>query len=400
MRAAFMLKDRSDQELLEGAWAALTRECEDVAVVIAHLAEIDKRKLFAEEGCGSLKSYCMEVLHLSEDQAYLRIAVARFAQKFPVVLEMLADGLVHLTAVHRLGPSLTQENHLGVLEEATYQSMAEVEEIVARLRPQSPVPSRIRKLSGQGRKPGGDENGLFVSEEPSAGGPDGDAQEHHVGLSNHRRSVVSPIAPDLYDVHFTADKETVDALKLLQELLSHQVPSGEPAIIIKDALLIRLQLVQRQRFGKGKCQRRGSHTTERGGSSPATEEASGKDVSGKETAVEKTAGEHTQSRHIRSEVKQAVWERDQGRCAFVAQNGRWCSERRWIEFHHIIPFAWRGESTVENIELRCRTHNAYEGELIFGKVIRKSKAWALPATTRFKTSKAGTAPSAEAGAGG
>ena len=98
MRAAFMLKDRSDQELLEGVWAAVTRECEDVAIVIAHLAEMDKRKLFAEEGCSSLKSYCMEVLHLSEDQAYSRIDVARVARKFPSVLEMLADGLVHLTA--------------------------------------------------------------------------------------------------------------------------------------------------------------------------------------------------------------------------------------------------------------------------------------------------------------
>jgi hypothetical protein len=391
MRAAFLLKDRSDQELLEGAWAALTRECEDVAVVIAHLAEIDKRKLFPEEGCGSLKSYCMEVLHLSEDQAYSRIAVARLAQKFPVILEILADGLVHLTAVHRLGPSLTQENHLAVLEEATCKSMAKVEEMVARLRPQPPVPSRIRKLNGVGQKPG--ESGLFVSDESSAGGPDRDVQEEYVGQSRHRRSAVSPLAPDLYDVHFTADKETVDALKLLQELLSHQVPSCDPAIIIKDSLLIRLQLVQRQRFGKGKRQRRGSPTAGGAGSAPSTEGASVDDAAGKETAGD------TLSRHIPSEVKQAVWERDQGRCAFVAQNGRWCSERRWIEFHHIIPFAWRGESTVENIELRCRTHNAYEGELIFGKVIRKSKAWALPATTRFKTSKAGTAPSAEAGAG-
>jgi hypothetical protein len=86
MRSAFTLKDRSDQELLEGVEAAIIRECEDVAVVIAHLAEIDQRKLFAEEGCSSLKSYCMEVLHLTEDQAYSRIAVARVALKFPVVL--------------------------------------------------------------------------------------------------------------------------------------------------------------------------------------------------------------------------------------------------------------------------------------------------------------------------
>jgi len=370
MRAAFMLKDRSDQELLEGVWAAVSREREDVAVVIAHLAEMDKRKLFTEEGCSSLRSYCMEVLHLSEDQAYSRIDVARTARKFPIVLDMLADGLVHLTAVHRLGPSLTQENHVAVLEEATYKSMAKVEEMVARLRPKPPVPTRIRRISGSRT----DADGLFENPFDSAG-PEVEAEP--VRRDFPGKSAVSPLAPELYDVHFTADQETVDALKLLQELLSHQVPSGDPAVIIKDSLLIRLKQVQRQRFGKGKRPRKGPSAAERAGSPTSAQEASVKAVEEKE------------SRYIPSEVKSAVWERDQGHCAFVARNGRQCSERRWIEFHHIIPFAWRGESTVDNIELRCRTHNAYEGELIFGKVLRKSKKWALPASTGFKTSSGG-----------
>ena len=62
MRAAFLLIDRSDQELLDGVFAAVTREFEDVALVIAHIAEMDKRKLFAGEGCSSLKAYCMDCL--------------------------------------------------------------------------------------------------------------------------------------------------------------------------------------------------------------------------------------------------------------------------------------------------------------------------------------------------
>ena len=361
MRAAFMLKDRSDQELLEGVWAAVTRECEDVAIVIAHLAEIDKRKLFAEEGCSSLKSYCMEVLHLSEDQAYSRIYVARVARKFPAILEMLGDGLVHLTAVQRLGPSLTPENHLSLLEEATYMSMAKVEEMVARLRPKPPVPNRIQKVTRAKPTLVENGNGFFDTEESSAGGLDTGASEEHGWLSSTHGSAVSPLAPESYKIEFTGDAETVYLIRQLQELLSHQVPNGDLAIIIKDALLERLKQVERDRFGKGKRPR------------PRPE------------ASERVPGEPSQSRYIPLEIKNAVWERDQGHCAFMARNGRQCSERRWIEFHHIVPFAWGGESTVDNIELRCRTHNAYEGELIFGKVVRKSKGWALPAT-RFETS--------------
>ena len=201
MRAAFVLKDRSDQELLAGVCAAVTRENEDVALVIAHLAEMDTRRLFAEEGCSSLKSYCMEVLHLSEEQAYLRIHVGRLARKFPVVLEMLADGLVHMTAVHRLGSSLTEENHLSVLEEASYQSMAKVEEIVARLRPKPPVPSRICKLSSQ--KAGTEEgNGLFESE-PDFAVSEVETEPGPSAFSG--KWAVFPLAPEMYEVRFTAD---------------------------------------------------------------------------------------------------------------------------------------------------------------------------------------------------
>jgi len=322
----------------------------------------------------------MEVLHLSEDQAYSRIGVARLAQKFPVVLEMLADGLVHLTAVHRLGPSLTQENHLSVLEEATYKSMEKVEEMVARLRPKPPVPNRIRKLSSAiGPQTG--EDGLFVSEGASAGGPDRDAQEEQVASPNNRRSDVSPLSPESYKIEFTGDAETVYVLRKLQDLLSHQVPNGDLAVIIKEALVERLKQVERKRFGKGKRSIPRAKTSD-----------------GVASSSESAAGEETQSRYIPLEIKNAVWERDQGHCAFVARNGRHCSERKWIEFHHVVPFAWGGQSTVDNIELRCRTHNAYEGELIFGKVLRKSslKRRSAGAPTGFKTSGARRA---EAGPG-
>src|SRR5687768_1002401 len=70
-------------------------------------------------------------------------------------------------------------------------------------------------------------------------------------------------------------------------------------------------------------------------------------------------------RHVPSYVKRAVWERDQGRCAFIGTLGR-CSERSFLEYHHVVPFADRGASDVDNLELRCRAHNAYEVERWFG----------------------------------
>ena len=66
------------------------------------------------------------------------------------------------------------------------------------------------------------------------------------------------------------------------------------------------------------------------------------------------------SRHIPAEVKRKVWARDSGRCAFVAHNGRRCTERAFLEFHHVQPYSAGGKATADNFQLRCRTHNGYE----------------------------------------
>src|SRR5688572_12613472 len=72
------------------------------------------------------------------------------------------------------------------------------------------------------------------------------------------------------------------------------------------------------------------------------------------------------SRYIPREVKRAVWERDGGQCAFVSSDGRRCTERTFLEFHHIQPYAKQGPATIANISLRCWRHNQYEAERMFG----------------------------------
>jgi hypothetical protein len=64
-------------------------------------------------------------------------------------------------------------------------------------------------------------------------------------------------------------------------------------------------------------------------------------------------------------VRRAVWQRDDGRCAFIGRDGRRCDARGFVEFHHVKPFAAGGAASVENIELRCRAHNQHEADLYF-----------------------------------
>src|SRR4029453_6342621 len=136
----------SDDELVARVKDLAARERAATSALIAHLAELDTRNIHLREGYGSLFAYCREALSLSEHEAYNRIEVARAARRFPVVLDMLAEGALNLTSARLLAPHLTPENHLSVLASARGKRKTEVEEIVARLAPRPDIATSVRRL--------------------------------------------------------------------------------------------------------------------------------------------------------------------------------------------------------------------------------------------------------------
>ena len=79
----------------------------------------------------------------------MRIRVARAARRHPLLLDMLRDGRLHLSAIVRLLPVLTRENRDALLARATFCSKRQILEIVAELSPRPDVPARMRKLPQQ-----------------------------------------------------------------------------------------------------------------------------------------------------------------------------------------------------------------------------------------------------------
>ncbi len=74
------------------------------SVLVAHIAEVDARRLFAREASPSMFQYAVDVLHLSKAEAYLRIEVARASRRHPKLLTELADGRFHLSGIAELAP--------------------------------------------------------------------------------------------------------------------------------------------------------------------------------------------------------------------------------------------------------------------------------------------------------
>jgi hypothetical protein len=337
----------SDKELLAAVKRLAAHERVATADLIATLAELDARRLYLGEGCSSLFSYCTHVLHLSEHAAYGRIEAARAGRRHPVILDMLASGLVNLTTVCLLAPHLTDGNHVEVLNTARHKSKREVEHLVASLR-QPAVPSGVRKLPARvsSRAQGAATSTAMAPDDTPIVVPASTTEPPA------RPAVVAPLAPERYKVQFTVTRETYDKLRRVQDLLRHTIPNGDPAAIFDRALTLLLKEVERTKLTAA--------------------------VRPRPKAPPKEA-----ARHIPAAVKREVWARDAGQCAFVGTNGR-CAERGLLEFHHVVPFAAGGPATTDNIQLRCRAHNTYEAELFFGPLLAREEAAIFGGSTRSR----------------
>jgi hypothetical protein len=339
----------SDGDLLLHVRRLTADERGATARLIAALAEFDARRLYLGEGCSSLFTYCTQVLHLSEHAAYGRIEAARAARRFPVVVERLAAGEVTLTTVTLLAPHLTPSNHQDLLDAAKHKGKRDVERQIAELRPRPAIASSIRRLpvhqSGAHPSPGlPPPEGLPptpTSDSPAAQGP---APAAPAPPGPPWR--IASLAPDRYRVQFTMSAATHDKLRRVQDLLRHVSPTGDPAEVFDRALTVLLTQLERRRMAVAARPRTAAALP-----APAPTEPR-----------QAAATPPQRSRYVPAALRRAVWTRDDGRCAFVGTQGR-CTERGLLEMHHVVPFAEGGLTTIDNLELRCRAHNAHEARL-------------------------------------
>ena len=350
------LESMSDRGLLERIVRVAGDERHLTADLLALLGECDARRLYLGEGCSSLFTYCTQVLHLSEHAAYHRIEGARAGRRFPIVLELVADGSITLTTVALLRPHLTPENHRELLAAARHRTKREIEHQIACLAPRPDSKTLIRRLPVHTLKQNGPLQpsigalltpGL-VDHSTVAAGPRScriDVPRATSPGTVEPRAKVAALAADRYLLRVTLSAEAHARLRRAQELMGHRVPDGDPALVIGEALSLLVEQLERTRLANVRRPRAGSARTPDRASASAS--ASG-------------------SRHIPAAIRRQVWTRDEGRCAFVGSRGR-CTETSRLEFHHTVPFARGGPTSVENLSLRCRGHNSYECEKSFGR---------------------------------
>lgn len=384
----YTLTHLTDATLLRDLTTLVSGDRETTTLILAHIAEVDARRAYAGAGYPSLFAYCVEELHYSEDAAYKRIQAARAARLFPALFEAVADGRLHLTAVCMLAPHLNPRNLHQLIRAATHRKKQEIEVWLA-VRFGSTVNSAsvssIKPLvtRGHGMARGPElalervpSNGPEDTLEKNGCRPAADEANQSAGMGSQLAPeqvavgrgelALEQVAddarrePERYLIRVTIDRNTHNKLRYAQELLSHAVPSGDVAQVLDRALDALITRLERRKLGAV----RSTVVSANPDLNPASKSGA---------ACRRARARRTTTRSIPAHVRRAVWDRDGGRCTFVASGGHRCESRRFIEFDHVKAFARGGAATVEGMRLRCRAHNQFGAERVFGGEFMRMK---------------------------
>ena len=365
MGTHYDLRQVPPDELLAELKRLLAADCQRTAELLAHLAEVDARKLYLEHASSSMFSYCVDRLHMAEPTAYKRIAAGRMARRFPVLFEMVASGQLHLTAVTLLAPHLTEDNHRELLEAAVHKSKREIQRLLAARFPRPDVPTDVRKVPERHvtatpssspsptppapapPAPTQPPPSMAASARPASTPTAAPSRPFALTSPQPPPPQVSPLSQDRYYLKLTISAAVHDKLFEAQALLRHAIPSGDLDAVLGRALDLLLRDLRRGKFAQTSAPRPGATPPQEG------------------------------SRHIPNEVKRQVVARDGCQCTFVDPSGHRCQERSLLEFHHLLPFARGGESVAENLTLRCRGHQAYAAAKDYGEQWMKRKVAAV-----------------------
>ena len=223
---------------------------------------------------------------MSEQVTAKRIWAARTARRFPVILEMVERGELHLSAIHALARHLTPENCSEVLGRARHKSSREIERLVAALAPRPDVASSIRTLPtavvGAAQSGGGSaaashgaaaasDGATTCSEAASdcAAAAADDATTRSEAASATTAAIqscpvqlqggspiqattakpITALSPRRYKIEITVDEATHDKLRSLQDLLGRSEVGRDPAAIISRAIDVLLADTLKRKAG-------------------------------------------------------------------------------------------------------------------------------------------------------
>jgi hypothetical protein len=282
--------------------------------LIAVLQEIDDCRGFREMGFKSLFDYATQALKLSESVSYNLIAIARKSKTVPKLQEMIRDHEMSVSNARMIAPILTVENQEKWLEAAASLSKRHLEKEIAKDHPQTQVTEQAKYVSSE-------------------------RLEFKMGLS----------------------EEVFEFFKRAQDLVSSQTRnSASFADAFKEIVLFYLKHndpVEKAKRIHAKVQAQAQAQANTSVDLPVPGQVSERDSQNALKSKRAVKPSSQNQRFIPAQLQYAILLRDEGRCTQIGLKGERCSERRWLDIHHVLPLSQGGKTTLDNLKLLCRGHH-------------------------------------------
>jgi hypothetical protein len=183
--------------------------------------------------------------------------------------------------------------------------------------------------------------------------------------------------PQQYHVQFSTVEEHVQLVERAKALMARQRPAVSLGELHLEAMRLLVASLEKRKFATGAAskprQRDTSHQPRQRDTNHhhQTRQRKADCATGRHDTDRApnapSASSPQRSRHIPAALRREVYERDAGRCSYVDVRGERCCETRFLELHHLEPFARGGPHEASNLALRCAAHNRLAAEQDFGQ---------------------------------
>ena len=404
----------SDRRLLERLKELSAVEHQLEVVVIDHLRELQRRRLYLTLGFSSLFDYAVRELGYSDAAAWRRIKAMRLCAEIEGARERLRDGSLTMNAAAQLqnafdrqdrkqaggargaqagtraaalsngspppaaarpkephaAPVLDDSARQTLVEQAAGKSTRQVKELLAEVDPELAAPADRTRPLGAGRW----ELKAVIDDDCRHGLDRLKGLLSHVDPHMTLGQLVGRLVREGLDRHDpgrpprgrrsgsrTARAAQTPTSAPKEEAVPSVAPASAPmAAAVADATAgtaaQRTALPARGATSPPKVHADSEYGGASAAKRPAPDARTG--TSAPKTERRLPAKPRVIGRAIPAAVKRQVWERDRGCCSYVDRgSGRRCGSRHLLQVDHIFPYALGGGAELDNLRLLCAAHH-------------------------------------------
>lgn len=319
-----------DAVLLERTFKYARSERKITHIVLWHINEVERRRLYAQLGYSSIFKYISQHLGYGEKAAYERMHASRLLGKMPELADKMEEGTLNLTQVVQVQSCINKEVRAG--NKIDQKQTARIFE-------------KIESLSG--------EKTLKTL-----------AIEFNQPIQMHE--VIQPQRDNTVRAGITFTDEEMEIMKHAKDLLSHVLPNPTWAEFMVYLARKHIKAIEGNTAKKSKVLELSAQIDGKVSAKVKPKIVDyGADVRATVETMNTTQrfGATRERKSIKITIRRQLMKKAGKCCEFInPASGQRCDGVYQLQVDHKIPLALGGSNNPSNLRVLCRTHNLLEAE--------------------------------------